>query len=57
MNKGTTLVILEEIEKWLRVRLEDGSESWIWKASTTEGAKASPAPATTPTAPKGKSPM
>jgi curli biogenesis system outer membrane secretion channel CsgG len=57
VNKGTTLVILEEIEKWLRVRLEDGSESWIWKASTTEGAKASPAPTTTPTAPKGKSPM
>ncbi|MBS3919492.1 MAG: SH3 domain-containing protein [Deltaproteobacteria bacterium] len=55
--KGTSLAILEEKGNWLRVRLEDGREAWIWKASTSEEAKASPAPATTPTAPKGKSPM
>jgi len=57
VNKGTTLVILEEIENWLRVRLEDGREAWIWKASTAEGAKSSPAPSTKPTPPKGTSPM
>jgi len=55
VNKGTTLVILEEVGNWLRVRLEDGREAWIWKASTSEEAKTSPPPATT--VPKGKSPM
>ncbi len=48
VNKGTTLVILEEIEKWLRVRLEDGREAWIWRASTSEGTKTSSTPTTTP---------
>jgi len=53
--KGTSLAILEEKGNWLRVRLEDGREAWIWKASTSEEAKTSPPPATT--VPKGKSPM
>jgi len=37
VKKGTSLVILEEQDKWLRVRLEDGTEAWIWKASTSGG--------------------
>ena len=55
VSKGTSLEVLEEKGNWLRVRLEDGREAWIWKASTTEGAKTSPPPTTT--VPKGKSPM
>ncbi len=55
VSKGTSLAILEEKGNWLLVRLEDGREAWIWKASTTEGAKTSPPPTTT--VPKGKSPM
>jgi hypothetical protein len=38
-EEGTTLVILEEQNKWLRVRLDDGNEAWIWKKSTSEGSK------------------
>jgi curli biogenesis system outer membrane secretion channel CsgG len=56
VNKGTTLIILEEIEKWLRVRLEDGREAWIWKASTSVGSK-TPSSSSKPTTPKVKSPM
>ncbi len=37
VEKGTSLVILEEQNKWLRVRLENGTEAWIWKASTSGG--------------------
>jgi hypothetical protein len=37
VNKGTSLGVLEEQDKWLRVRLEDGTEAWIWKASTSGG--------------------
>jgi len=36
-KKDTSLVILEEQDKWLRVRLEDRTEAWIWKASTSGG--------------------
>lgn len=42
--KGATLIILEDKESWLRVRLEDGTEAWIWKKSTSEGSKAAPPP-------------
>ena len=35
--KGATLVVLEEQPQWLKVRLEDGTEAWIWKASTSGG--------------------
>jgi hypothetical protein len=53
VKKGTSLEILEEKENWVKVRLEDGREAWIWKASTSEApAKPSPAPS-----PKPKSPM
>jgi len=41
VDKGTSLIILEETEKWLRVRLEDGTEASIWKASTSAGSKIS----------------
>jgi hypothetical protein len=37
VNKGISLGVLEEQDKWLRVRLEDGTEAWIWKASTSGG--------------------
>jgi hypothetical protein len=57
VKKGTSLEILEDKGQWLRVRLEDGTEGWIWKASTSEGPKASPTPSPTPTTPKVKSPM
>jgi uncharacterized protein YgiM (DUF1202 family) len=40
--KGATLIILEDKGNWLRVRLDDGSEAWIWKKSTSEGSKATP---------------
>jgi len=38
------MAILEEKGSWLRVRLEDGAEAWIWKASTAEGPKSTPQP-------------
>jgi curli biogenesis system outer membrane secretion channel CsgG len=44
VTKGTSLGILEEKGSWLRVRLEDGTEAWIWKASTGEAAKSTPKP-------------
>ena len=51
-NKGTSLAILEDQGKWLRVRLEDGKEVWIWKGSTSEAAKsAQPASASKPKSP------
>jgi curli biogenesis system outer membrane secretion channel CsgG len=55
VKKGTSLEILEEKGDWFHVRLEDGSEAWIWKASTSEAPKTSPS--TKPVQPKGKSPM
>lgn len=42
VKKGTTLIILEETDKWLRIRLDDGTEAWIWKASTSEASKTNP---------------
>jgi hypothetical protein len=42
VNNGTRLEILEEQDKWLRVRLEDKKEAWIWKASTKEVPKVPP---------------
>lgn len=36
IKKGTALEIIEEKEQWLRVRLEDGQEGWIGKATTSE---------------------
>ena len=44
VTKGTSLGILEEKGNWLRVCLEDGTEAWIWKASTGEAAKSTPKP-------------
>jgi curli biogenesis system outer membrane secretion channel CsgG len=56
VNKGTSMAILEEKGNWLRVRLEDGTEAWIWKLSTSEAPKKSPGPSPTPTPPKAQSP-
>jgi uncharacterized protein YgiM (DUF1202 family) len=36
IKKGTALSILEDKGQWLRVRLEDGQEGWIGKATTSE---------------------
>jgi hypothetical protein len=33
LKKGTILSILEEQSQWLRVRLEDGQEGWVGKAT------------------------
>jgi hypothetical protein len=46
-KKGTTLVILEDKGQWLRVRLEDGKEVWVFKSATSlapQTPQASPAP-------------
>ena len=37
LKKGTKLTVLEEKAGWLRVRLEDGKEGWVGKATTSEG--------------------
>ncbi|MBM4305440.1 MAG: SH3 domain-containing protein [Deltaproteobacteria bacterium] len=49
LKKGTKLIVLEEKEGWLHVRLKDGAEGWIAKSMTTERAQPSPA-----APPKGK---
>jgi len=36
IKKGTALAILEDKGQWLRVRLEDGQEGWIGKATTAD---------------------
>lgn len=36
IKKGTALEIIEEKEQWFRVRLEDGQEGWVGKATTSE---------------------
>jgi len=43
VKKGTKLAILEDKLGWLHVRLEDGTEGWVGKNMTAEGAKPSPA--------------
>ncbi len=36
LKKGTGLSVLEEKGQWLRIRLEDGQEGWIGKATVSE---------------------
>jgi len=36
IKKGTALEIIEDKGQWIRVRLEDGQEGWIGKATTSE---------------------
>lgn len=36
IKKGTALEIIEEKGQWIHVRLEDGQEGWIGKATTSE---------------------
>lgn len=54
VKQGTSMAILEDKGQWLNVRLEDGTEGWIWKASTSEAPK--PEPPRKPTKQKPKSP-
>ena len=42
LKKGTKLIILEDKEDWLRVRLDDGAEGWVAKSVTLEGAQPPP---------------
>ena len=37
LKKGTKLIVFEEKEGWLRVRLEDGAEGWVGKSTTSDG--------------------
>jgi len=39
LKKGTKLTVLEEKAGWLHVRLEDGTEGWVGKSMTSEGAQ------------------
>lgn len=39
LKKGTKVTVLQEKAGWLRVQLEDGTEGWVGKAMTTEGAQ------------------
>ncbi len=39
LKKGTKLTVLQEKGGWLRIQLEDGTEGWVGKAMTSEGAK------------------
>jgi uncharacterized protein YgiM (DUF1202 family) len=48
VKKGTSLAILEEKEGWYHVRLENGKEAWISKATTSDGTKVQPASGTSP---------
>jgi hypothetical protein len=43
LKKGTKLIVLEDKEDWLRVRLEDGAEGWVAKSVTLEGVQPPPA--------------
>ncbi len=49
-KKGTSLGVLEDKGQWLRVRLDDGKEAWVYKASTV----AAPKPASSSSPPKPK---
>jgi cytoskeletal protein RodZ len=39
LKKGTKLTVLQEKGGWLRIQLEDGTEGWVSKAMTSEGAQ------------------
>ncbi len=47
-RKGTSLGVLEDRGQWLRVRLDDGKEAWVYKASTVTA----PKPASPSSSPK-----
>jgi curli biogenesis system outer membrane secretion channel CsgG len=44
VKKGTSLKILELKGDWLHVRLEDGTEAWVFKSATSEAPNSSPSP-------------
>lgn len=39
LKKGTKLTVLQEKGGWLHIQLEDGTEGWVGKAMTSEGAQ------------------
>jgi len=39
LKKGTKLTVLQEKGGWLQIRLEDGTEGWVGKTMTSEGAQ------------------
>ena len=41
-KKGTSLGVLEDRGQWLRVRLDDGKEAWVYKAATVPAPKPAP---------------
>ena len=49
-KKGVSLGVLEDRGQWLRVRLDDGKEMWVYKAATLPA----PKPALPSTSPKPK---
>lgn len=57
IKKGTTFTILEDKGGWLRIRLEDGKETWVSKSATSVAPKKSPPSSPTPAPPKPLSPM
>ena len=50
-RKGNSVSVLEDKGQWLRVRLEDGKEAWVFKAATSLAPKTTPA-ASPPAKPK-----
>jgi hypothetical protein len=53
-KKGTSLKILEGKGDWLHIRLEDGSEAWVFKSATSETSHSSPSPSPSPSPPPPK---
>ena len=46
LKKGTKLIVFEEENDWLHVRLEDGAEGWVGKSMTSEGTRSDSSVAT-----------
>ncbi len=44
-KKGMSMGVLEDKGQWLRVRLDDGKEAWIYKAATLPASKPPPSSA------------
>ena len=42
-RRGNSISVLEDKGQWLRVRLEDGKEAWVFKAATSLASKTTPA--------------
>ena len=51
-RRGNSVSVLEDKGQWLRVRLEDGKEAWVFKAATSLAPKTTPAASPPPARPK-----